>query len=96
MLFKNFRINVDVIQKHYDTNIQLFRQSFIDVNLKRDECVREIEKHNLIFVMIISSSENRFSFVTFFYFHAMIRRRDIKTSINLNFAETIKTFFNQK
>ncbi len=60
-----FDINEDVIEVHYHKNVKFLCHDLIDVALKRDRCVSQSKRYNLVLEVAITSLEGRFPFITF-------------------------------
>ena len=73
ILFLNFRINQNFIQIDHAAYIYIWFRCAIDIRLKSSRSVDKIEKHDLIFKLIISSAKCNFSFIVFANSNAMIR-----------------------
>ncbi len=58
-------VDEDVIEVHYDKNVELLYQDLVDVALKRDRCIGQSKKHDLIFEVTIVGPEGRLPFIAF-------------------------------
>ncbi len=60
-----FSIDENVIEVHYNKNVELFCQDLIDVTLKRDRYVGQSKRHELVHKVAIAGPESRLLFVAF-------------------------------
>ncbi len=65
-------IDEDVIEVHYHEDIELLCQNLVDVTLKRDRCVGQSKKHDLVLEMTTAGPEGRLPFIAFPDPHLMV------------------------
>ncbi len=65
-------VDEDVIEVHYDKNIELLYQNLVDVALECDRCVSQSKRYYLVLEMAIASLEGRLLFVAFPDSHSMV------------------------
>ncbi len=75
-----FGVDEDVIEEYYHNNVKLLSQGFVNVALKRDRCVGQSKRHDLIFEVAMASPESRLLFIAFPDPHSMIGIGQIKLS----------------
>ncbi len=79
MLFAlTLSIDEDVIKIHYYEDVELFGQDLVDVTLKRDRCIGQSERHDLVLEMAVAGPEGRLPFVVFSDPHSMVGIGQIK------------------
>ncbi len=71
-------IDEDVIEVHYNENVEFFCQDLIDVTLKRGRCVGQSKRHDLIFEVAIAGPEGRLLLIAFLDLPLMIGIGQIK------------------
>ncbi len=71
-------IDQHVIQVHYNEDIKLFSENFVDIALKTGACVGKVEGHYLVLEVAVSGAKSRFPFVTFSNPHLMIGTSQIQ------------------
>ncbi len=73
-------VDEDVIEIHYNKNVDLFCQDLVDITLKRGRRVGQSKRHDLIFKVTIAGFEGRLLFVAFPDPHSMVGIGQIKLS----------------
>ncbi len=73
-----FSIDQDVIQVHYNKDIKLFNENFIDVALKTGGCIEKAEGHYLVLKVAVSGTKGRLLFIIFSNLHSMIGTNQIQ------------------
>ncbi len=58
-------IDKDVIEVHYNKNVELLCQDLVDIALIYGRCVSQSKKHDLIFKVTIAGPKGRLLFVAF-------------------------------
>ncbi len=65
-------VDKDVIEIHYYEDVELIGQDFVDIALKRGQCVGQSERYDLVLEMAIANPESRLPFVAFPDPHSMV------------------------
>ena len=82
-------IDKDVIEVYYYENVKFLCEDLVDIALKRNRCVGQSKRYDLVFVVALAGPENRPLFITFFDSHLMIGIGKIKLDETLSLAESI-------
>ncbi len=82
-LFGIFSIDQDIVQVHYNEDIQLFNKNLVDVALKAGGYVQQAKGHYLVLELAVSGAEGRFLLVTFSNPHSMVNTSEIQLSKSL-------------
>ena len=75
-----FVVDEDVIEVNNDEDIEFLGQNFINIALEASRCVGKPKKHYLVFKVAVSSPEDRFLFIAFFYPHLIVSTCEVKLS----------------
>ena len=73
-----FSIDQDVIQIHYDKDVKLFSEDFINVALKTGWSIGESKRHDLVLEVAVPSTKNSLSFVAFSNSHPIVDTSQIQ------------------
>ncbi len=65
-------IDKDVIEVHYDKNIELLYQDLVDVTLECSRCIGQLKGYYLILEMTIAGLESYLPFIAFLDPHLMV------------------------
>ncbi len=71
-------IDQDVVQVHYNEDIKLLIENFVDIALKTGGCIGKAEGHYLVLEVAVSGAKGRLLFVTFSNPHLMIGTSQIQ------------------
>ena len=84
LFFLALNIHEAVIKIYNNKDVKLFRQDFINTNLKCSKCIGQTKKYYLILKVPIPSPEGYFLFITFLDLYSMINIGLIKLSDKSN------------
>ncbi len=65
-------VDEDVIEIYYYEDVRLLGQDLVDITLKRDQCIGQSKRHDLVLEMAVAGPEGRFPFVAFPDPHSMV------------------------
>ncbi len=71
-------IDQDIVQVHYNKDIELFSKNLVDIALTIGGCIEKAERHYLVLKVAVSGAKGRLPFVTFLNLHSMIGTSQIQ------------------
>ena len=73
-----FGVDQYIIQIYYNKDIHFFSQNLVNIFLEDSRRIRKAKKHDLVFDVAISGSENGLKFINFVNSHPMIGISEIQ------------------